>query len=310
MPLDPQFRAVLDQLEKAGAVPLIQNSAAATKEHYRALSMARRSEDYTPEAVADVSDDTVNGPRGPIPVRIYIPEHDRGRLVTYLHGGGWAVGDLDTHDPVCRRVANALGAVVVAVDYRLAPEYPHPAPLDDAVAGLEWAAATFRDRAHAVAGDSAGASLAAGVALRIRDNGGPRLDAQAMFYPAADATMSQPSTRENADGYFLTRADMQWFYEQYVPTPELRGDPVVDLLRADVTGVVPAVIATAEFDPLRDDGAAYAARLEDAGVPVTYLPGPGLIHGYFAFLGVVDAADKRGAEVLAALDALLETVHR
>ncbi len=306
MPLDPQFRAVLDQLDALGAIPLIRGSADDTKAHYKAISMARRSEGYTPEAVADVRDNTVDGPGGPIPVRVYTPVTDRGRLVTYAHGGGWVVGDLDTHDPVCRRVANALGAVVVSVDYRLAPEHPHPAPLDDFVAGIDWAATTYPDRPHAIAGDSAGASLSAGAAIRVRDKGGPKLAAQVLIYPSTDTSMSQPSIDENADGYFLTKSDMQWFYDQYVPDKSARTDSVLDVLHApDLSGLAPAVIATAEFDPLRDDGAAYAKKLEAAGVPVTYLPGPGLIHGYFSFLGVVDKADERSKQVLEATDTLL-----
>jgi acetyl esterase len=170
MPLDPQFRAVLDQLAATGALPLVRGSAPETRSHYRSLAMARRGGDYRPEPVEGVEDRSVDGPAGPVAVRVYRPRADRGRVVTYLHGGGWVLGDLDTHDPVCRRVANALGATVVAVDYRLAPEHPHPAPLEDTMAAVAWTAATFPDRPHVVAGDSAGASLAAGAAPR---GGGP-----------------------------------------------------------------------------------------------------------------------------------------
>jgi acetyl esterase len=305
-PLDPQFRAVLDRLEATGAVPLVRATAQETRSHYRSLAMARRGGDYQPEPVAGIEDRAVDGPADPLPVRVYRPLEDRGRIVTYLHGGGWVVGDLDTHDPVCRRVANAVGATVVAVDYRLAPEHPHPAPLDDASAALAWTASTFPGRPHVVAGDSAGASLAAGAALRARDAGGPALAAQLLVYPCTDPGMGMASVRENGEGYFLTRTDMAWFYDQYVPAPAQRADPTVDLLHAaDLTGLPPAVVVTAEFDPLRDEGDAYAERLRAAGVPVRHLPGPGLIHGYFAFLGVVDGADARSREALAALDDLL-----
>lgn len=307
MPLDPQFRAVIDQLTAAGAVPLVRGTAAETRDHYRSLAMARRADGYTPEAVGEVHDETVDGPHGPIPVRIYTPIEDRGRVITYLHGGGWVIGDLDTHDPVCRRVANAVGARVVAVHYRLAPEHPHPAPLDDVMAALAWTAATFPGQPHVVFGDSAGASLAGGAALRARDEDGPELAAQVLVYPATDPQMSRPSIKENADGYFLTASDLAWFYDQYVPEQRHRQDPVIDLLNApSLSGLPPAIIATAEFDPLRDEGAAYADRLREAGVPVRYLPGPGLIHGYFAFLGVVDEADKRSAQVLGALCEILD----
>ncbi|MBW0102469.1 alpha/beta hydrolase, partial [Pseudonocardia sp. KRD291] len=217
-------------------------------------------------------------------------------------GGGWVLGDLDTHDPLCRRVANAVGAVVVAADYRLAPEHPHPAPLDDAQAALRAVAQWFPERPVAVAGDSAGASLAAGLALRARD-AGPRVAAQLLFYPSTDPAQSQPSTVDNGEGYFLTASDMRWFYDQYLPGGS--DDPQVDLLHADVRGVAPAVVATAEFDPLRDEGQAYADLLERSGVAVRRIPGPGLIHGYAAFLGAVDAAERAAGDALNELAELL-----
>lgn len=306
MPLDAQFRAVLDQLKAAEALPLVRGTAARTREHYRALAMARRGSGYTPEPVGDVVDRRVDGPGGAIPVRVYTPLEDRGRAVTYLHGGGWVLGDLDTHDPVCRRLANAVGATVVAVDYRLAPEHPYPAALDDTRAALAWTAAAFPGRPHVVAGDSAGASLAGGAALCARDNGGPSLAAQLLIYPATDPGMTMPSIMQNGEDYFLTARDMAWFYDQYLPERAARSEPVVDLLRApDLAGLPPAVVVTAEFDPLRDEGEAYADRLRAAGVPVRHVPGPGLIHGYFAFLGVVERADQRSREALEALDTLL-----
>src|SRR5690606_34795784 len=217
MPLDPQFRSVIDQATAAGALPLVQATAQETRSHYRSLAVSRRGADFVPEPVAKVVDDAVDGPAGPVPVRVYTPTGDRGRVITYLHGGGWVVGDLDTHDPVCRRVANAVGATVVAVDYRLAPEHPYPAPLDDAMAALAWTADRYPGLPHVVAGDSAGASLAAGAALRARDGNGPALAAQLLVYPATDPSMSTPSMRDNGEGYFLTRADMAWFYDQYLP---------------------------------------------------------------------------------------------
>jgi acetyl esterase len=306
MPLDPQFRTVLDQLTAGGALPLVRATGQETRSHYRSLAMARRGAGYSPEPVGEVADHLVDGPSGPVPVRVYTPAEDRGRVVTYLHGGGWVVGDLDTHDPVCRRVANSVGATLVAVDYRLAPEHPHPAPLADAMAALAWTADRYPGRPHVVAGDSAGASLAAGAALRARDENGPALAAQLLVYPATDPRMGMPSIRENGEGFFLTHGDMAWFYDQYLPTPAGRAEPVIDLLRApELAGLPPAVVATAEFDPLRDEGNAYAERLRSAGVTVRHVTGPGLIHGYFAFLGVVTEADARSREVLGALDDLL-----
>lgn len=303
MALDPAFRTVLDTLERAGAVPLVRDGdAAATRAHYRELSMARRGPGFVPEQVADVADGVVAGPGPDVPIRTYRPVDDTGATVVYLHGGGWVMGDVDTHDPVCRRVANATGATVVSVDYRLAPEDPHPAALDDAEAVLRQLA--DGSGPIGLAGDSAGASLAAGLALRARDGGVP-LAGQLLFYPATDPTASQPSITQNGTGYFLTAADLTFFWEQYLPGGAGADDPQIALLGADVRGVAPAVVATAEFDPLRDEGHAYAAHLERAGVPVRRIEGPGLIHGYAAFLGVVDSADNAASTALAEFRRLL-----
>ncbi|TCK22974.1 alpha/beta hydrolase [Pseudonocardia endophytica] len=307
MALDPAFRTVLDTLERADAVPLVRDGdALATRAHYRELSMARRGPGFVPEEVADVADgEFPGGPDHHIPVRSYRPAEDTGAIVVYLHGGGWVVGDLDTHDPVCRRVANATGATVVSVDYSLAPEHPHPAALDDAEMVLRYLSASAYGRPIGVAGDSAGASLAAGLAVRAARGGGMRVDAQLLFYPATDPTGSHPSVAENGHGYFLTAADMAFFWEQYLPGGAGATDPDIALLGTDVRGVAPAVIATAEFDPLRDEGRAYADQLERAGVTVHRVEGPGLIHGFAAFLGVVDAADTVVASALAAFRDLL-----
>ena len=301
MPLDPQFRTILDTLEAAGMLPLIrEDDPVASRAHYLQLAMSRRGPGFTPEAVALVTDG--HSPGG-VPVRIFEPLEQRPVVVIYLHGGGWVVGNVESHDPLCRRVANATGARVISVDYRLAPEHPFPAPLDDATEVLEWVSEQNPGLRIGVAGDSAGASLAAGLAIRARDRQLP-LAAQLLFYPATDPAMTNPSITENGAGYFLTKADMTWFYRQYLPDG-LDNAAEADLAHADVAGVAPAVVATAEFDPLRDDGAAYAERLKDAGVPVEYLPGPGLIHGFAAFGGVVDAADADVAAALAAFSRFL-----
>jgi acetyl esterase len=194
---------------------------------------------------------------------------------------------------------------VVSVDYRLAPEHPFPAGLDDAEEVLHWLWTEDPGRPLGVAGDSAGASLTAGVALRARDKQIP-LAAQLMLYPAIDPAMTSPSFAENGAGYFLTGRDMAWFYQQYLPGGPGRA-PEADLAHADVVGVAPAIVATAEFDPLRDEGIAYAARLADAGVPAQHVPGPGLIHGFAGFLGVVDAADAAVTAILDLLSPLLQS---
>jgi len=320
MPLDPQFRTVLDTFESKGLTPLVRGDATQTRAHYRTLALSRRGPQYVPEPVASATDR--HSPGG-VPVRIYEPIQANGGTLIYLHGGGWVVGDVETHDPLCRRVTNGTGARVVSVDYRLAPEHPFPAALDDAEEVLHWLWAEDPGRPLGVAGDSAGASLAAGVALRARDKQIP-LAAQLMLYPATDPAMTSPSIAENGAGYFLTERDMAWFYQQYLPAdPASAGAsagktsasagagktsasaPEADLAHADVAGVAPAIVATAEFDPLRDEGAAYAARLAEAGVAVQYVPGPGLIHGFAGFLGVVDAADATVAAILDRLGELL-----
>jgi acetyl esterase len=306
MPIDPEVRGLLDRLEAAGALaPVGGGTATEARERYRELALARLGPDYVPESVGRVEDRQVPGPAGAMSVRIYEPAVDRGGAVTYFHGGGWVIGDLDTHDPSCRRIANLLGATVVSVEYRLAPEDPYPAALEDAIAATRWTAATFPDQPHVVAGDSAGAALAAGVALRARDARGPAIAAALLFYPPTDPTMSMPSVQDNGEGYSLTSDDMAWFLDHYLPDAEQRTEPAVNLLDADLVGLPPTVIATAEFDPLRDEGDAFAQRLHAAGVTVRHLQGPGLIHGFLAFSGVVTAADERSAEAITALDALL-----
>jgi acetyl esterase len=293
VPLDPQFRAILDTLQAAGSLPLVRGDAVQTRAHYNKLSLSRRGPQFVPEQVASVAD---RRSAGGVPVRIFEPLQSRGCTLIYLHGGGWVVGDVETHDPLCRRVTNATGARVVSVDYRLAPEHPFPAGLDDAEEVLRWLCAEDQGRPIGVAGDSAGASLAAGLAIRARDKG-MTLAAQLLLYPATDPAMASSSIIENGEGYFLTRYDMAWFYQQYLPAGAASAAEA-DLAHADVAGVAPAIVATAEFDPLRDEGAAYAGRLMDAGVPTEYVPGPGLIHGFAAFLGVVDAAEATVGTVL------------
>ncbi|MCU1606843.1 MAG: putative Aldose 1-epimerase [Modestobacter sp.] len=308
MPLDPQFQPFLDMLSQGGWVPLSTGDPVADRERYRRLSTLRRGSGAEPEPVADVEDRTIDGPGGELGLRVYRsagpgPVGTRP-VVVWLHGGAWVLGDLDTVDPICRRVANALRAVVVSVDYRLAPEHPHPAALDDTMAALRWAAERWPDAPLVVGGDSAGGGLAAGAALRARDEGGPRLAAQLLVYPALDPTRSSASMTENADGPFLTAADMAAAYAAYVPG-ELAQDPRVAVLGAQLHDLPPAVVATAELDPLRDEGDRYAELLAAAGVPVTRLSGPGLVHGYFALGGVAASAAVRRDEVLSAAADLL-----
>ncbi|WP_312030258.1 alpha/beta hydrolase [Actinomycetospora sp. TBRC 11914] len=300
--LDPELAAAMERLAADGWLPITRPEVAEARRNYRDLALVRRGTDEVP--VAAVHDDVVTGPDADVVVRVYTPEQARKVTVVWLHGGGWVVGDLDTADAAARRVSRTLGATVVSVDYRLAPEHPHPAPLMDAHAALRWASGRFGGRL-VVGGDSAGAGIAAGAALLARD-WGPQLDAQLLLYPGLDPTMSHPSITENADGPFLTAADMRWFWERYVPA-EARLDPSVNLGEAarlaELAGLAPAVVATARFDPLRDEGLAYAEAMGAAGVPVRVLHGEGLVHGYFG-LGTVSAAAR--AEGDRALEALAE----
>ena len=234
-----------------------------------------------------VDDDLVPGPLGGIPVRWYRPRPDAGLPVTlYFHGGGWTVDDLDTHDHLCRRLASRSQAVVVSVAYRLAPEHPYPAAVEDAYAATNWVAAIGRERGVdparlAVAGDSAGGNLAAVVTLLCRDRHGPAVRFQALAYPVTDHWQAgHASYGQYAEGYTLTRDFMKWAFENYLPDGFDRADPYLFPLRApDLSGLPAALIVTAEFDPLRDEGRAYAERLRAAGVAVEHLHLGDQMHG-------------------------------
>jgi acetyl esterase len=265
-----------------------------------------------PEPVAEVSERTVDGPGGPIPVRVYRPEvEERPGAIAYFHGGGWVVGTLDTYDPLARALANAAGAVVASVDYRLAPENPFPAAVNDCWAALNWLAdhATELGADHdrlAVGGDSAGGNLATVVARRARDVFVPPLRHQLMVYPALDPTTSSASYRELAEGYLLSAADMRWYWHQYLGCADPRL-PDLAPAWADVGGLPPATIITAEYDPLRDEGEDYARRLEHAAVPVALHRFAGVTHGFFRWRAVTPAASEAMATAGAALRDALST---
>jgi len=264
------------------------------------------------QEVAQVVDRTIPGPGGPVPVRIYTPSDPgpRGALV-YCHGSGFVIFDLDSHDAECRALCNRAAATVVSVDYRLAPEHKFPAAVDDSWAALAWTAAHAAelgvDPARlAVGGDSAGGNLAAVIAQIARDRGGPRLAFQLLVYPVTDARLGHPSMDENAEGYGLTKAQMAWFIEQYVRSEADRLDPRCSpLLAKSCADLAPALVITAEYDPLRDEGEAYAQRLIAAGVRTTLTRYTGMIHGAFQMHGNVDAGramlEQAGAALRAAI---------
>lgn len=284
--LDPELAGLLAFMAKAGAPPMWQQTPAEARASFRRLCVDLRDPAAVPE-VAEVRDLTVPGGAGDLRARLYRPEPGPLPTVVFLHGGGFVIGDLDTHDLTCRTIALRSRAVVVAVDYRLAPEHPFPAAVEDAVAAATWVADHAADPAAglggdgrvAVAGDSAGGNLSAVVAQAFRD-AGRELAGQLLIYPATDLGGSYPSHTENAEGYFLDAPTMTWFGEQYAGTDPDHGDPRLCPLRGDLAGLAPAVVVVAQFDPLRDDGAAYAAALEAAGVPVRLRTFEGLIHGF------------------------------
>ena len=297
MPLNPQVKVLLDGLAAAGGPELVELPPAEAREVFRALTALETSVE-----VQRVDDRLVPGPDGDIPVRVYTPAEavgaDRGVLV-WFHGGGWVVGDLETADATCRLLAEGSGCVVVSVDYRLAPEHPAPAAIDDCLAALAWTAENAEllgvvASRIAVGGDSAGGNLAALVCQRVRDDFGPEIDFQLLVYPVTDLTASLPSYVENAEGYFLTRATMEWFIAHYLGDAIDPKDPAVSPLHAaSLAGLPKAMVVTAEFDPLRDEGEAYAARLREAGVEVEVTRYDGQIHGFFGMSSLLD--DGRAA---------------
>jgi acetyl esterase len=227
--------------------------------------------------------------------------------LVYLHGGGWVIGSLDSYDATCRELAEGAGCVVVSVDYRLAPEHRYPAAPQDCFAAVKWVAANAGSlgadaRRLAVGGDSAGGNLSAVVAQMARDQGGPAIRFQLLIYPVTDADFTRRSYVDNAEGYLLTTASMHWFWDHYLPEREKRAEPYACPLRAaDLAGLPPAWVCTAEFDPLRDEGEAYAKRLQHAGVSTTLTRFDGLIHGFISMGLVAPRAQAAIDEAVAAL---------
>lgn len=295
MQLDNDAQSLLARVAASGIPPYETLSAVAARGFYNA---GRPFLAADPQPVEEVREISAPGPGGPIALRYYRPASTTKRLpiLLYLHGGGWVLGNLNSVDSVCRALANGSQHIVVSVDYRLAPEHPFPAGVDDAYAALTWvtaqAAALGGDAARiAVGGDSAGGNFAAVLALRAREERGPKIAYQLLIYPATDFQMKSASQRSFADGYLLTRANQQWFHRHYLGDyKELTDWRLSPAYAADLAGLPPAFVLTAEFDPLRDEGEDYALKLIRAGVPVSAWRVPGQVHGFITMGRVIPTA--------------------
>ena len=302
MPLEPITAAILAQMAEAEAPEFHEVSVAESRRLYtESASIPPTVEVYS------VEDLTIDGPMGGIPVRIYRPNEASAPVHVHFHGGGWVIGDLQTHDADCREICMAAGCIVISVDYRLAPVHPFPAGLNDCYAAICWASAHTanlgaRPGPVSIGGDSAGGNLAAAAALMARDHNGPEIALQLLLYPVTEPSMSSASFNDNAEGYLLSKTMMAWFWDHYCPDIEQRNNPLASpLLAPDLSGLPPAIVLTAEYDPLRDEGEAYANRMAEAGVAVEMRRYDGFIHGFFSLAAVIEAVRESVDLVGAAL---------
>ncbi len=299
MALDPQVQAVIELVARSGRPAYHTLSP---KDARQLFLETRPASTPTPPEIGSVRNLVAETPQGAIPLRMYrpagVPESTRLPAYVYFHGGGWVIGDLETHDVLCRQLTAASAASVVSVDYRLAPEHKFPAAADDAWAATRWivvhAAELGLDAGRlAVGGDSAGGNLAAVVALMARDAGGPAIRQQVLIYPVTDVMRETGSYADFAEGYMLTRDSMRWFIAHYLRSRDDARDWRVSPLRApSLAGLPPALIVTAGFDPLRDEGEMYAGRLRDAGVMVDYVCYGGMVHGFAGMGRLIDTAQR------------------
>jgi acetyl esterase len=284
MALHPEAQAVVDE---SAAAPAIDMDAISPQE-MRAGALAMWSGQGPYEPVGSVTDRTIPGPAGEIPVRIYLPAGDAAPsgVLVWMHGGGWVIGSLDENERACRAVCARSGAAIVSVDYRLAPEHRFPAAADDVFAAVEWAAAEYGDAPIAVGGESAGGNLAAVAALMARDRGRPTIALQLLVSPVLGRPEDGRASYDTyADGFFLSRESMEWFFRQYPrDAADLSNPYMVPLAAEDLGGVAPALILSAECDVLHDEASDYAQRLTDAGVPAELVEYAGHIHGFFGLL--------------------------
>lgn len=301
--LDPILDALIKQMAAAGQPKMWEVSPTQARAMF---SATREAMGVQTGPIGKIDSVEIPGPGGPLAARVYTPVGAVGRVTpacVYFHGGGWVIGDLDSHDGICRALANESGARVVAVDYRLAPENKFPAAFDDAYAAVVWAEKnaveqSFNPNRIAVAGDSAGGNLAASVAIHAKAKGGPQIAFQALLYPVTQARAQTGSMAELATGYFLERAGMDWFCDQYIePTTDLNDPRLSPLAAKDVAGVAPAMVVVAGFDPLKDEGKDYAAKLKAAGVDVRLVEYPTMIHGFLGMGAVLPQAGEALKEI-------------
>ncbi|WP_439404296.1 alpha/beta hydrolase [Bradyrhizobium sp. DASA03076] len=310
--LDPDAAAVYRAFQEAGRPPYETLSPAEARDDYLRARFATNPE---PPELARVAPLSIPAPHGAISARIYVPKQPRLKdglapALVFFHGGGWVIGDLDSHDVVCRQLADAGALIVIAIDYRLAPDHKFPAATDDAIAATKWVAANARelgiDPARlSIGGDSAGGNLAAVVALAARDGDGPKLAGQVLIYPAVDFAMTHGSHSEPETSVLLTHAVVRWFRDHYLNGAADIHDWRASPARATtLIGLPPAYVLTAGADPLRDEGEEYAARLKQVGVPVTTRHYPGQFHGFFTMGKLLQQANVAVSEIGAWLKAL------
>jgi acetyl esterase len=310
--LDPDAAAVYKAFQEAGRPPYETGSPAEARQMYLNARVVSNPE---PPELASVQEIAIPGPGGPIPARVYTPKTVRradgmAPCLIFFHGGGWVIGNLDSHDVVCRTLAAEGELVVIAVDYRLSPEAKFPAAVEDSIAATQWIfdnAMTLGIDATRliVGGDSAGGNLSAVVAIHARDHGGPKLAGQVLIYPGTDFRMTHRSHREPETSILLTHSVIRWFRDHYLNGPEdihdWRASPA---LVENLAGLPPAYVLTAGADPLRDEGEQFAKRLQDAGVPVTHRSFPGQFHGFFTMGKLLPQANVAAKEIGAWLKAL------
>ena len=309
--LDPDAAAVYRAFQDAGRPPYETLTPAEARGYYLA---ARPVTNPEPPELARVEPLSIPSPHGAIPARVYTPTTLRAAnglapCLVFFHGGGWVIGNLDSHDVVCRQLAHEGGLIVISVDYRLAPEHKYPAAVDDAIVATNWIAANVASLGIdatrlSVGGDSAGGNLAAVVSLAARDGNGPAISGQMLIYPATDFSRQHPSHREPETSILLTHSVIGWFIDHYLGDADINDWRASPARAAKLAGLPPAYVLTAGADPLRDEGDAYAARLKDAGVPVTYRHFPGQFHGFFTMGKLLPQANVAVSEIGAWLKAL------